>query len=169
MNEHRVAWLVCGGLIVALAGCAPAEASPTTSDGGTPPAKRKKVVEAAQPSVNDVLGQDDGFFWQPIPECMTVEHATERAQAPAGVGIGGIGRNDGSGSIGLVAPEQKPRKRQLADCPEHIWTYVGAGHGATPVGNVQAPLGVAATRKERKRTPKTCCYLIPPAPGSPNG
>ena len=62
------------------------------------------------------------------------------------------------------------RKSHLRQDRHHgVAPLRGRDHASEPVGNVQAPLGTAATNKERKKRAHNCCYMIPPAPGRPNG
>jgi hypothetical protein len=166
MNEHRgLGWV----LACALAGCAAADASPT--DGGAPAAKQSGAKKSAGATPKDDEGgiglggigvgvrQGGTGSGGAYPECMSAADAEQKGTLPSGERVGRTGGRPGP-----------PRhSTELTDCPVSIWTYVGAGHGSVPVGNVQAPLGSAATRKERKKRPHNCCYMIPPAPGRPNG
>jgi hypothetical protein len=154
------------GLVAALGGCVGA-ASASPVDGGAPdasPKRRAKKQRATEEEGLGSIGRGGGWWNQPYPQCMPASEAVQRSRAPENGGSYG----DGSIGIGLGKQKAEPSK-EIPECPAFIWTFVGAGHGARPVGNVQAPLGLPNTRHERKRVPHSCCYLIPPAPGSPMG
>jgi hypothetical protein len=150
-----------------LSSCVEIADADTPSDAGTAPSrkpKHKKSVNADStgPGLDGAVigsgGIGSGRFGD-APECMSPDDAMRRAQQPG---------HDPSARTRerQVAIEQSP---DVPDCPTFIWTWVGAGHGSRPVGNVTAPFSLPETRKTRRKSRHACCYLIPSSPGNPAG
>jgi hypothetical protein len=145
--------------VMATSACTSFAIADTPDAGSASEARPKKEPVAkkkAEPRGLAGIGGGRGLGPGAYPECIPATDAQKKATPPS--------RGSDSGP-----PQPIIQSPDIPECPLRIWTWVGAGHGAHPIGNVTAPLGLPETRKQRRQDPHACCYMIPAAPGSPAG